>query len=90
MVTQFQIKITGRVQGVGFRAAARGEARSLGLSGWVENHTDGSVRALIKGDASKCTLFINWCRKGTGYSWVERIELQEMKPEPLGPFSIRY
>ena len=90
MVSQFEIIVFGRVQGVGFRAAARNQARSLRLSGWVENLANGSVRAVIHGDAAKCTRFINWCRVGTGFSWVERIDIEEMKPEPLGPFAIIY
>jgi acylphosphatase len=90
MDTQYQIRIFGRVQGVGFRAAARRQARSLRLRGWVENNPDGSVTAVVKGDLSHCTRFINWCREGTGYSWVERVELQEMETEALGHFEIRY
>jgi len=90
MESQFDIKIIGRVQGVGFRAAAQRQARSLQLKGWIKNQADGSVRAIIKGDAAKCSLFFNWCREGTGFSWVERIDIQEMKPEPLEPFFIRY
>lgn len=90
MESQFDIRVFGRVQGVGFRAAASREARSLGIRGWIKNQSDGSVRAIIKGDAAKCTLFINWCRVGTGYSWVERIDILEMKPEPLKPFAVRY
>ena len=90
MYSQFEIIVFGRVQGVGFRAAARNQARSLQLRGWVENLADGSVRAVVNGDAERCTRFINWCREGTGFSWVERIDIEEMKPESLGPFVIRY
>jgi len=42
MVTR-KIRVKGRVQGVGFRAALRHEARKLGVSGWVRNRADGSV-----------------------------------------------
>jgi len=90
MESQFDIKIVGRVQGVGFRAAAQRQARSLRLKGWIENQSDGSVRAIIQGDSAKCSRFVNWCREGTGFSWVERIDIQEMKPEILEPFFIRY
>jgi acylphosphatase len=90
MDTQFQVTVFGRVQGVGFRAAARRKARSLRLRGWVENQPDGSVIAVVRGDPAKCNRFISWCREGSGYSWVERVDIREMKPEPLGHFEIRY
>lgn len=90
MDSQFEIHISGRVQGVGFRAAARKKARSLRLKGWVENLADGSVRAVIRGDALKCNSFIAWCREGSAYSWVEGLEIRDMEPEPLGPFTIIY
>lgn len=90
MKQQFEITVRGRVQGVGFRAAARNQARSLGLKGWVENLSDGSVRALINGESGDCNHFIAWCRSGTGYSWVETVDIRDMKPELLEAFSIRY
>lgn len=90
MTSQYELRISGRVQGVGFRAAARRKARSLRLRGWVENLVDGSVRVMIRGDADKCARFIHWCREGSSYSWVERVDIQEKDPEPLGPFTILY
>jgi len=90
MHSQYEIIISGRVQGVGFRAAARKQARFLQLNGWVENLADSSVRVMVRGDTENCTSFISWCREGSAYSWVEKIELREMKPEALGPFAIKY
>ncbi|RLD95512.1 MAG: acylphosphatase, partial [Bacteroidetes bacterium] len=51
---QYEIVVHGRVQGVGFRYAARNQARSLGLKGWVENQPDGSVRTLVQGPREAC------------------------------------
>lgn len=90
MKSQFELIITGRVQGVGFRAAARKQARYLRLRGQVENLVDGSVRIVVGGEAETCTRFINWCREGSAYSWVERVEIREMEPEQLDPFKILY
>src|SRR5690349_14047222 len=45
-----QIRLNGRVQGVGFRYALRDEAQRLGLNGWVRNCIDGSVEALLQGE----------------------------------------
>jgi acylphosphatase len=90
MTSQYEIRVSGRVQGVGFRAAARRTARSLRLRGWVENMADGSVRVMILGDSDNCARFIHWCREGSAYSWVERVDIQEKNPESLGPFTIMY
>lgn len=90
MVRQYEIRISGRVQGVGFRSSAVRKARSLRLKGWVENLEDGTVRAVVNGDPDTCTRFIRWCREGSAYSWVEHVDIQEMKPEPLGPFTVIY
>lgn len=90
MHSQFEIKITGRVQGVGFRAATRKQARYLGLKGWVENRSDGTVRTVICGEQANCVKFINWCREGSAYSWVEKIDVREMEVESLQPFEIIY
>ena len=60
------------------------------LKGWVENLPDGSVRTIINGDMQNCIKFINWCRTGNAYSWVEDIDVSEMIAEDLSPFEIRY
>lgn len=90
MVRHFEIKVSGRVQGVGFRYAARNQARSLSLKGWVENRPDGSVCTAIQGEENACRSYIQWCRSGTGFSWVERIEIEEKKPGNFTEFVVRY
>ncbi|MGW8316462.1 MAG: acylphosphatase [Bacteroidales bacterium] len=89
MIKHYEIRIFGRVQGVGFRYAARSKARELGLSGWVENRMDGSVLAEVQGSAEACHAFLRWCREGTGYSWVEKVEVEERDPGQFQGFSIR-
>ncbi len=86
---RYEITVRGRVQGVGFRYAARKQARSLGLKGWVENRPDGSVLSQIQGKAEACNSFIQWCRTGPGYSWVEGVDLIEKPPASLSHFRIR-
>ena len=90
MSVQYEIIVHGRVQGVGFRAAASRKARSLDLKGYVENLPDGTVRAVVNGNLKQCNLFTQWCREGSGYSWVEKLELKEMKAENTQAFYIRY
>ena len=90
MVKHYHITVHGRVQGVGFRYSARNKARELGVAGWVENQPDGTVKAAVQGKADRCNAFISWCREGTGYSWVEKIDLHEMEPTEYSGFTIRH
>lgn len=90
MIRHYQIRISGRVQGVGFRYAARNQARALNLKGWVENHPDGSVLTAVQGNEKDCGSYIRWCRSGTGYSWVEGIEITEKDLTHFKGFDIRY
>lgn len=87
---QYEILVHGRVQGVGFRYAARNQARFFALKGWVENLPDGSVRIQIRGKQDACLNFLQWCRKGPAYGWVERATIIEKNLSPLPAFKIRY
>jgi acylphosphatase len=58
------VRITGRVQGVCFRAWTRDEAERLGLDGWVRNESDGSVTALIAGPDTAVSTMLNRFWKG--------------------------
>jgi acylphosphatase len=66
--------IRGRVQGVGFRWWARGEARRLGLSGWVRNRADGSVELLAIGPSGAIDALARDCRAGPDAADVTAIE----------------
>lgn len=57
-------RITGRVQGVGFRYWTQAQASSLGLSGWVRNEPDGSVAALMSGDDGQVAVMVERLRRG--------------------------
>jgi acylphosphatase len=66
--------IYGRVQGVGFRDAFSLQALERGLDGWVRNRRDGSVEALIRGDARAVEALIRWAHHGPPAARVERLE----------------
>jgi len=70
----YRLVVTGRVQGVGYRAWARETARSLGLRGWVRNMTDGTVEALAGGPEAKVQAFIAACRQGPAAAVVRSVE----------------
>lgn len=67
--------ISGRVQGVYFRAHTRDKAVSLGIRGWVRNLPDGRVEAVIEGSSEAVEKMLEWCRTGTPPARVDRLEI---------------
>jgi len=72
--------ITGRVQGVSYRASASDEARRLGIVGWVRNRPDGAVELEAEGDADKITALLVWCEEGPPAARVARVAVEELAP----------
>lgn len=72
--------ITGEVQGVHFRRWTSEQARSLGLSGWIRNEKDGSVRAHFSGGAEAVGTMIERLRQGPPASKVDELEVKESDP----------
>ncbi|CAN7213641.1 acylphosphatase [Neorhizobium tomejilense] len=70
------VRITGRVQGVGFRAWTREEAERLGLTGWVRNEPDGSVLALLAGPPAGISQMLERFRHGPPGASVSGAERQ--------------
>lgn len=68
-----RLLISGRVQGVGYRYWAVGEARRLGLDGWVRNLADGRVEILALGDQAKLDQLEESCRQGPGSARVTAV-----------------
>jgi acylphosphatase len=82
-VTVLHVRITGRVQGVGFRWFVREEARRLGLSGWVTNRPDGEVEVRAAGESSSLARLRRALEVGpTGATVAIVADLPE---EPSGP-----
>ena len=81
--------VSGRVQGVFFRARCRDEARSAGVSGWVSNEPDGTVRAVFEGEADAVDHLIAWCRQGPPQADVDDVVVTEEEPEGLTSFETR-
>ena len=83
------VLVIGRVQGVFFRAWAQGQARELGISGWIRNCPDGSVEAHIDGDEDGVTRMIERMRHGPSDARVEEVAVEEAAPESTGRFELR-
>ncbi|HEV2360114.1 MAG TPA: acylphosphatase [Acidimicrobiales bacterium] len=75
-----RVVVTGRVQGVWFRASCRNEARVLGLAGFVRNLPDGSVEAVFEGPPVAVETAVEWCRRGPPRAQVAGIEVSEEPP----------
>ncbi|MBU3937188.1 MAG: acylphosphatase [Proteobacteria bacterium] len=83
--------VEGLVQGVYFRDYAQKEARGFGLSGWVRNRPDGSVEAVLEGEAEKVEQMLAWLHIGSPQAEVREVQVTE--EQPLGDktaFAIRY
>ncbi|TNF23211.1 MAG: acylphosphatase [Rhodobacteraceae bacterium] len=77
-----QVRVMGRVQGVAFRAWTRGQARRLGLRGWVCNNPDGSVSALVVGPAEQVEVMLDRMWSGPGAAAVRDVSVEAVTPVP--------
>jgi acylphosphatase len=81
MTVTRRLRISGRVQGVGYRDALRGEALARGISGWVRNRRDGSVEAVVQGSAKDTEALVTWARRGPPAARVASVEVAEAAGE---------
>ncbi|WP_348672690.1 acylphosphatase [uncultured Abyssibacter sp.] len=65
--------VSGRVQGVGFRAATRETAQRLELAGWVRNRSDGCVEGVAFGTAAQLEPFTEWLNQGPAMARVDSV-----------------
>lgn len=89
MALHYDIRITGRVQGVWYRASAHAEASRLSLQGYVRNEEDGSVYAEAEGEKEALDRFVAWCRRGPARAQVESVEVSESPPRGYQGFHVR-
>ena len=84
-----RVVVSGRVQGVGFRAATRAKAEACGVAGWVRNRSDGSVEAAFEVDAEAVAALVAFCRSGPRLARIERVDVREEASEGLAQFELR-
>ena len=86
---RIRLIVTGRVQGVGFRYAAREAASECGVAGWVRNLPDGTVEIVAEGSPGALASIKAWAEKGPRHSRVERVLEEDQEAEALRGFEIR-
>lgn len=83
--------VTGKVQGVGFRAFVQQTANRFGLTGWVRNVGYSQVEAVAEGDPDLLSIFLEAVRTGPRSSRVDELDLTwEIRLEGFEKFEIRY
>ena len=80
MRTTIRIRVSGRVQGVSYRATLREFSLRNGVSGWVRNLEDGSVEALLQGEEPDVTAVVEWARRGPPLAEVTHLHLERASP----------
>ncbi|MCA9649043.1 MAG: acylphosphatase [Myxococcales bacterium] len=81
---RLSLRVRGRVQGVGYRAFVRKQARALGLRGWVRNEQDGSVSVVVEGARSELVALRKLCDEGPPFARVDQVEA--IWDDPTGEF----
>ena len=84
-----QIRVTGKVQGVYFRASAKQKAQNLGVKGYIKNQSDGSVVLEVEGEDEAVNYMINWCKHGPALARVSNIEVKNEASRNFVSFDIK-
>jgi len=91
MKTTVYVTVSGKVQGVWFRANTKNKAEQLGITGWVRNTSDGNVEAVFEGEQEQIKKMLDWCHQGPSMAHVEKVEVKNQEQtHGFGTFSIRY
>jgi len=85
------VLISGKVQGVWFRATTKQQAERRNVSGWVRNTSDGKVEAVFQGEVDAVDDLISWCHQGSSMSDVSDVMVESMDDDKaFDGFNIRY
>ncbi|MGE0870490.1 MAG: acylphosphatase [Kofleriaceae bacterium] len=78
LVRRVRAIVTGRVQGVSYRATTMDRAQQLGVTGWVKNRADGSVELEAEGPDDKIAALLAWCEQGPPLAEVSRVAVEDI------------
>ena len=91
MKINIHVVISGRVQGVWFRASTKQKAEQLGINGWVRNTPEGDVEAIFEGEESDIKEMLEWCHHGPPLAEVEKVKVKNQVPTTIfDVFKIKY
>lgn len=89
-IVRCRVVVSGRVQGVFFRAACEREANRLRVKGWVRNRPDGSVEVVAEGRRDAVDALLAWCRRGPPDARVDKVEITDEPVAAERYFRVRY
>ena len=84
------VYVSGKVQGVSFRARTRDTARDRGVDGWVRNLDDGRVEAVFEGPPDDVAAIVEFCHDGSKAARVDDVEVTYEEPEGEDGFTVRW
>ena len=87
--TRAHVFVSGRVQGVFYRANTREQARERGVDGWVRNLDDGRVEAVFEGPPDAVEAMVEWCHEGSSRASVADVDVEYGDPEGVEGFEVR-
>lgn len=87
--TRAHVFVSGKVQGVFYRATTRERANGTGADGWVKNLDDGRVEAVFEGAEDAVAGMVEWCQEGSPRARVDDVDVRWEDPEGLPSFEIR-
>ncbi len=87
--TRAHVYVSGKVQGVYFRATTRDTAREHGVDGWVQNLSDGRVEAVFEGSEEAVESMVEFCHEGSPAARVDDVDVTYGEPQGEDGFEIR-
>ncbi len=88
--TRAHVYVSGKVQGVYFRATTRDEARERGVDGWVRNLPDGRVETVFEGPRESVEEMVAFCHEGSSAARVEDVDVTYEDPQGEDGFEVRW
>ena len=89
MSVRYRVTVAGRVQGVWYRQSCRRQAVALGVHGWVRNDGDGTVQAVLEGEAGAVDQLVAWMRIGPPHARVAKLDVRPETPLGEQGFEVR-